>query len=115
MGTQILSVRTSPIVGARVVTQVAVLIHELATNGAQCGILSEHGGQLTIEVVLANGEVDLRWADHCRKALTPPSRHGFRTRLETTVKRSLEATIQREWLASGLIANVKIPAEQNMR
>lgn len=101
-----------PQVGIRALTHVALLLHELATNAAKYGSLSEHGGRLAIHVVEENGVVALAWKEHCGKASAPPSSHGFGTRLEKSVQMSLDATIQRDWLESGLLVRLSMPIDQ---
>lgn len=101
-----------PQVGTRALTHVALLLHELATNAAKYGCLSEAEGRLAIDVAEENGAVALAWKEHSGKATMPPSSHGFGSRLEKSVQMSLGATIQKDWLEGGLHVQIVIPIEQ---
>lgn len=101
-----------PQVGIRSITNVALLLHELATNAAKYGCLSEPGGRLDINVGAQNGAVALEWTEQCERATATPSSHGFGSRLEKSIQISLSATIQRDWLPSGLVVRITVPAEQ---
>jgi PAS domain S-box-containing protein len=101
-----------PKVGARALTHVALLLHELATNAAKYGCLAEPEGRLAIHVVEEDGMIALAWKELCKKAAAPPSSHGFGTRLEKSVQISLGANIQRDWLDSGLAVRIEIPAQR---
>lgn len=101
-----------PAVGPRAVTHVALLIHELTTNAAKHGCLADTEGRLSIEIGLADGVIDLRWAEYCRMAPVIPTAQGFGTRLEKSVERSLGATVVRDWPDTGLVVSVRMPAAQ---
>jgi PAS domain S-box-containing protein len=101
-----------PQVGVRALTHVALLLHELATNAAKYGCLSEPEGRLAIEVVVENGAVELQWVEHCGTATVAPSSHGFGSRLEKSIEISLGATIRRDWLESGLLVRINLPVDQ---
>jgi PAS domain S-box-containing protein len=102
-----------PQVGIGALTHVALLLHELATNAAKYGCLSEPEGSLAIEVVVKNGAVDLQWVEHCGKAaVVAPSSHGFGSRLEKSIQISLGATIRRDWRESGLLVRINLPIDQ---
>ena len=101
-----------PQVGVRALTHVALLLHELATNAAKYGCLSEPDGRLVIDVAVENGGVALQWTECSGKAPEPPSSHGFGSRLEKSVQMSLEAVISRDWLENGLLVRITIPLEQ---
>lgn len=104
-----------PQVGVRALTHVALLLHELATNAAKYGCLSEPEGRLAIDIAVENGGVALQWTEHSEKASEPPSSHGFGSRLEKSVQMSLGAAIRRDWLESGLIVRITIPLDQLAR
>ena len=101
-----------PEVGPRALPHVALLLHELATNAAKYGCLSEIEGSLAVRVVEENGTVELKWTEHSPTQVLPPSSHGFGSHLEKSVQMSLAATIQREWQSSGLTVRIAIPVDQ---
>lgn len=101
-----------PPVGVRALTHVALLFHELATNAAKYGCLSEPGGRLAIDVVAKEREVSVTWMEHCEVVAEPPSGQGFGSRLEKSIEISLDATIERRWPDSGLVVLIRIPTDQ---
>jgi PAS domain S-box-containing protein len=102
----------NPQVGARALTHVALLLHELATNAAKYGCLAQPEGRLSVDVMQENGVITLVWTEQCALASEPPSGHGFGSRLEKSVQISLGATIDREWLETGLVVRLTIPLER---
>lgn len=100
-----------PRVGVRALTHVALLFHELATNAAKYGCLSQADGHLAIDVVASEREVSVTWMEHCQIVAEPPASQGFGSRLEKSIEMSLGATIERRWPDSGLVVQVKIPTE----
>jgi two-component sensor histidine kinase len=101
-------------VGARALTHVALLLHELATNAAKYGCLAEPEGRLSVDVMQENGAVTLVWTEECALVSEPPSGHGFGSRLEKSVQISLGATIEREWRETGLVVRLTIPLERHL-
>lgn len=102
----------NPQVGARALTNMALLLHELATNAAKYGCLAEPEGRLSVDVIQENDAVTLLWTEQCAPVSEPPSSHGFGRRLEKSVLISLGATIERDWLETGLVVRLAIPLDQ---
>jgi PAS domain S-box-containing protein len=59
----------------------SLALHELATNAAKYGALSEPDGQVTIRWRRAAGELILSWVEQGGPPVKPPTRSGFGTRL----------------------------------
>ncbi len=77
-------------VGPRAALTLALMLHELGTNAAKYGALSNPGGHVRIGWRIA-GEAGgewlwFRWAEHGGPPVTPPARSGFGSRL---IERSL--------------------------
>ncbi len=59
-----------------------MVTHELATNAAKYGALSDRGGTLSIGWQREDNVLDLKWVEHCRTPITKPDGTiGFGTRL----------------------------------
>ncbi|CAN5230934.1 hypothetical protein BH10PSE2_BH10PSE2_17370 [soil metagenome] len=93
-------------------TSVALLFHELATNAAKYGALSQAGGEVRLTSQLADGRFVLRWTEHGGPAiLGPPSRTGFGSSLATlSVEGQLGGRLERIWDPNGLVVVADLPA-----
>ena len=66
----------------REVLNLALVIHELATNAAKYGSLSVHGGMVEIDwVVQEHDQLALDWRESGGPPVVEPSREGFGTKL----------------------------------
>lgn len=100
-------------IGAGKVTNLALLLHEFMTNAAKYGSLSTPNGKLQVDCQLENDELRLEWVEVGGPPAHPTENvGGFGSRLEETLKRGMNATIDRDWQASGLIIRMTLPAKQ---
>lgn len=95
-------------VDGRAVPNLALLLHELATNAAKYGSLSSDDGRLAIEVSANDDEACLRWIETGGPAPSHERTPGFGSRLERGLLSALGATIKRDWQPSGLVASVTL-------
>jgi PAS domain S-box-containing protein len=81
----------------------AMAVHELMTNSAKYGALSDPGGEARLSWGFASdGMLRLEWQDKGGPPVITPERMGFGTTLLTTMVRSqLEGDITAEWLPDG--------------
>lgn len=91
---------------------IAMIVHELATNAAKYGALSQEGGRVA---VTWNGEegalLTLCWRETGGPpVLKPPTRRGFGT---TVIRKALEETLRGKakmsWLETGLVCEIQLP------
>jgi len=68
-------------------------LHELATNAAKYGALSNEAGRVSVAWTVEGGLLALRWEESGGPAVPPPTRRGFGSRL---VERVLGADLQGE-------------------
>jgi two-component system CheB/CheR fusion protein len=93
---------------------VAMAIHELASNAAKYGSLSDLKGQLAVSWAVTDGpdrRLRLSWTETGGPAVPgPPSKRGFGT---TVIERSLgyefDAEVERTFAASGVICIIDLP------
>lgn len=97
-----------------VVLAFSMALHELATNAAKYGALSNEAGQVAIEWTLASTtggpRLYLYWRETGGPAVTLPKRRGFGSRLiERSLSAQLRGTVQLHFEADGLVCAVDVP------
>lgn len=97
-------------VGEASATTLALVVHELATNSLKYGALSSPTGTLDVSCAPPVDDVVIVWSEHGGPPVTvPEGAGGFGSKL---VIRSMEAqlggSIERQWLAEGVVATITI-------
>lgn len=97
-------------IGAKALTNVALIVHELATNAAKYGALSTEDGWLEIHWTVEGDMLNLVWAEHGGPAITEaPSRSGFGTRLvDMTIRSTFQGKIETDWLKTGIVRKLSL-------
>lgn len=94
----------------RSATPLALFFHELATNAAKYGALSNERGHVEIGIGGAE-EIELVWTEFGGPRVAPPGEPGFGSRLvEMSMKRQLGGTLDYDWREQGLCVTARIPA-----
>lgn len=94
-----------------VAQNLALALHELATNAAKYGALSKPEGRLRVAWRLESDALTLTWNEECPHAVSEPKKKGFGSKvIEASVTGQLGGRIEREWRRSGLRANFKLPS-----
>ena len=90
---------------------VAISLHELATNAAKYGSLSAAGGHVEISWHLtAEGRLSLRWIESGGPPVMPPTYRGFGTRImENIIAGQLRGEVQFDWRDQGLACEIALP------
>jgi PAS domain S-box-containing protein len=98
-------------VGSNTTTSLALVLHELATNAAKYGCMSNPEGNLSIQWTTHDDMVDLLWTESGGPPVeNPPSFEGFGTQLsQRSIAGQLGGTLEREWLAEGLRVRMTLP------
>jgi PAS domain S-box-containing protein len=93
-------------------TSVALLFHELATNAAKYGALSETGGLVILDTRMTGDRFILTWTERGGPAIaSPPTRTGFGSSLATvSVEGQLAGRLERIWEPGGLTVIADLPA-----
>ena len=91
-------------------TPLALIFHELATNAAKYGALSQPGGRVSVEIACGAESCRVTW----RELGGPPGplsdKQGFGSRLiALSVEGQLRGTLTRRWEPGGLVAEVEMP------
>jgi two-component sensor histidine kinase len=93
----------------------SLALHELATNAAKYGALSNEVGKVLVtwSIDTAASVLELRWVEEGGPLVTAPSRRGFgRIVIERNVARSLEAEVDLNFAPEGFRAVFRIPLDQ---
>jgi len=96
--------------GERSTNNIALMLHELATNAVKYGALSVETGSLHIAWKHHAEHIDLEWTEENGPAVTPPARKGFGSRLITETLRGMGGTIDHDWSPNGLRVKLRIPS-----
>lgn len=98
-------------------TPIAMLVHELATNAAKYGALSNDSGRIVITTVLTDGLLTLHWREEGGPSVAgPPLRTGFGTRLaDMSVRQQMGGTLDHDWQPTGLNVTMQVKAERLVR
>jgi len=95
---------------------VGLAFHELVTNAAKYGALSDLAGMLEVNwAVGGEGErlLHIKWAEHNGPPVAPPTREGFGSRLLSRVlPTQANATVKMNFLPTGLHASISLPLDK---
>ena len=94
----------------------SMALHELATNAAKYGALSNDSGRVQVGWhVRRNGgadELDLGWTEEGGPLVTPPTRKGFGSRLiERNLANELAGEVRIDYRPAGVAASIRTPVE----
>ena len=98
----------------RYVLAIGMTIHELTTNAAKYGALSENAGRIAVTWQIVPGagaaRLHLGWRESNGPLVLPPTRRGFGTRLITGgIVRELDGEVHLDFQPSGLVFSLAIP------
>ncbi|MBE3638331.1 chemotaxis protein CheB [Mangrovicoccus algicola] len=105
---------------ARASLAIGLTVHELATNAAKYGALSEKGEHLDIRWMrVDDGEGDqlrLVWTETTKGGVEPPDGNGFGTTLiHAMIEGTLEGRIAFDWNDTGLTCTIEMPYDNATR
>ena len=99
------------LLGPEAAQNIGMALHELATNAAKYGALSNGEGRIAINWSIEGGRFRLEWAERDGPAVEPPSRKGFgSTVLTSLVGASLSGETSLSHDASGLRWTLTCPS-----
>jgi PAS domain S-box-containing protein len=100
-------------VGSNTVTSLALVLHELATNAAKYGCLSQPDGHLEVCWVQTGDEVALDWTERGGPPISgPPTFQGFGSLLaRKSITGQLGGTLDFDWNQSGLRVRIVLPLQ----
>lgn len=96
--------------GPRAATPLALVFHELATNSAKYGALSERGGTIAIDIGRDGEQVTIVWRETMGGGRVASEREGFGTKLlKMAVEGQLGGEFTRAFDADGLTVTLRFP------
>ena len=100
-------------VGRQVISGLALLLHEFATNAAKYGALSAAGGQIGISVIEQNQDIVLTWVERGGPPVEPPQKEGFGSVLiKSTIDAQLGGNASYDWNPDGLRISMIVPRQR---
>jgi PAS domain S-box-containing protein len=90
----------------------ALALHELATNAAKYGALSQPSGRLQVSWSHGNGRLELRWIERGGPAPARSEPGGFGIRvIKASVEGQLDGNVEFDWRQDGLRCLLSIPLQ----
>jgi len=97
-------------IGQGVVTSLALLVHEFATNAAKYGALSRPEGRVRVSVMVGDTDVTLTWGERGGPPVKRRHKEGFGSLLvRTTVSGQLGGRASYDWKSEGVSIVLSIP------
>ena len=88
----------------------ALALHELATNSAKYGALSTGRGLVSVSWRMESGIVSLHWEESGGPPVEQPASQGFGTKImNASIKHQLGGNVAWDWCKSGLHCTIQIP------
>jgi PAS domain S-box-containing protein len=88
----------------------ALALHELATNAAKYGALSNHSGRVCVRWTVADGRLRLEWREQGGPPVIAPDRRGFGTRMiQRTLASEFGGEVDLEFRPDGVACTVEAP------
>lgn len=84
----------------------SLLIHELATNAAKYGALSNSAGKLSLDWSLSDGRLNLEWREIGGPTVDPPKHRGFGTRLFLRALDQFGGNVEATFASTGLVCKM---------
>ncbi|RRD25462.1 PAS domain S-box protein [Brucellaceae bacterium VT-16-1752] len=98
-----------PAISGKSLTNLSLLLHELATNAAKHGALAVTGGQLLVSVEETQEAVVVHWLETGNEHHNDQPSEGFGTRLEKALVSALAAQLDRAWTDNTLEISIALP------
>ncbi|MFL9825015.1 HWE histidine kinase domain-containing protein [Rhodoplanes sp. SY1] len=92
-------------------TTIALVLHEMITNSAKYGALSDSRGRVDVAVGFRpDGALALRWRESGGPRVAPPTRRGFgSTVIERSIRHDLKGEAMVDYAPTGLVARFVVP------
>lgn len=97
-------------IGEAAATNLALVLHELATNSVKHGCLSADSGLLDVACLVEDGAASIVWTERGGPATSaPPPSSGFGSGLlDRIMKSHFGGTVEYQWAREGLIATLRM-------
>ena len=95
-----------------VISSLALLLHEFATNSTKYGALSATAGRIQIHCANHGETLVVTWTERGGPEVVPPTDNGFGDLLVRTIIAGLGGEISRNWKPEGLVIRLSMPRER---
>ncbi|TPG14673.1 histidine kinase [Sphingomonas koreensis] len=93
-------------------TNLALILHELATNSVKYGALSVGTGTIDITCTLHEDDVALVWTEHGGPVVVAPSEQGFGSKLVGRMAAQLGGSFSSDWSTGGVIVKLNMKKDR---
>lgn len=102
----------APMLAPEAFSTMALVVHELVTNSAKYGALTDKSGSVSVDVkIMDDGVLQIAWRERGGPPVKAPTRQGFGTTIiEKTIPYELKGTVETRYLLSGMEADIMIPS-----
>jgi len=100
------------VLSPKLALMMALLVHELTTNAAKYGALSNSVGTLSIDWSLSGGRLNVEWRETGGPSIGPPSQRGFGTRLFLRALDQFNGSVEANFASSGLVCKLNVPLSE---
>lgn len=80
----------------------ALVFHELATNAAKYGSLSDPNGWLRVSWKVLGDQAEIQWIERGGPPVVPPTKHGFGTQFIDRILKTMQGGVATEFPPSGI-------------
>ncbi len=88
----------------------ALALHELTTNAAKYGALSNPAGRLRVHWMVTGDHLNLEWHEENGSMVAKPDKHGFGTKIiVSSVEGQLGGRVKHDWRSDGISCMISIP------
>ena len=104
---------SAPMLAPEAFSTMALVIHELVTNSAKYGALTDRSGHVSVDLDLADdGALIIKWREQGGPPVKAPTRRGFGTTIiERTVPFELNGKVETRFKLAGFEADILIPSK----
>ena len=102
----------APMLSPQAFSTMALVVHELVTNAAKYGALSDNSGLVAVDMrIAAEGVLTIAWRERGGPPVQAPTRQGFgATIIEKTIPYELSGAVDIRYAPAGFEADITIPA-----
>ncbi|MGJ4997681.1 sensor histidine kinase [Bradyrhizobium sp. HKCCYLS3077] len=93
--------------GGEAARNLALVLHELATNAVKYGALRGEGGRLEVQLAQDGGRSTVTWRERCPHPIAPPPGEGFGTRMIRASLAAIGGSIEQDFREEGLLCRIR--------
>ncbi len=100
-------------IAPQALSDLTLILHELATNAAKYGALRERDGEVTLQWTVDDTSLRFDWRERGGPAVVAPAKAGFGSTLtQRIIEKQLGGRIESDWDPRGLHAAIVLPLQR---